>query len=190
MPSEKRKLSVENDGYDNKENIIQLAASSGGELSKKKLADRTNQRSADSKMMKEEKIKIEPSDVSPYFNQTPVDAPSPKKSKWQPPNWFEQLQRIRDMRSSMSAPVDTMGCDSLSNLDPTLSPKTKRFHTLVSLMLSAQTKDEVTAKATIELAKLPLNVDTILKTEEDVIAKAIYPVSFYKVRESNVQIKD
>ena len=48
-------------------------------------------------------------------------------------------------------------------------------------MLSAQTKDEVTAKAVGELQKLPLEIDKILETDEETISKLIYPVSFYKV---------
>lgn len=49
-------------------------------------------------------------------------------------------------------------------------------------MISSQTKDEITAKAVNELQKLPLDIDTILSTDEEKIAKAIYPASFYKVR--------
>jgi len=48
-------------------------------------------------------------------------------------------------------------------------------------MLSSQTKDEVTAKATNQLQKLPLDIDTILSTSEERISELIYPVSFYKV---------
>ena len=98
-----------------------------------------------------------------------------------------------------SAPVDTMGCDALSSLDENLSPqvllffsydkwhyilfefKAKRFQILVSLMLSSQTKDEVTAKAMNQLQKLPLDIDSILSTNEERISELIYPVSFYRV---------
>ena len=48
-------------------------------------------------------------------------------------------------------------------------------------MLSSQTKDEVTAKAMTQLQELPLDLDTILSTDEERISKLIYPVSFYKV---------
>ena len=48
-------------------------------------------------------------------------------------------------------------------------------------MLSSQTKDEVTAKAMIELKKFPLEIDVMLATDQEKISKAIYPVSFYKV---------
>lgn len=34
-----------------------------------------------------------------------------KKDKWEPNNWIEVLNNIREMRKSGDAPVDTMGCD-------------------------------------------------------------------------------
>lgn len=49
-------------------------------------------------------------------------------------------------------------------------------------MLSSQTKDEITAKAMIELKKLPLEIDAILAADQEKIAQTIYPVSFYKVK--------
>ena len=106
--------------------------------------------------------------------------PMAKKLKWQPAEWVEQLRRIKEMRSSHDAPVDTMGCEALECEEPNQPANIKRYHILVSLMLSAQTKDEVTAKAMSQLYKLPLNIDTILSTQAEIIEKAIYPASFYK----------
>ncbi len=125
-------------------------------------------------MIKIEKFEMKEIDYS-------ENEPNQKKNKWEPPMWHEQLDRIRQMRSESSAPVDTMGCDSLANLNPNLSARDKRFCVLISLMLSSQTRDEVTAKAVGELEKFPLNVETILKLEEEKISQVIYPVSFYKV---------
>lgn len=48
-------------------------------------------------------------------------------------------------------------------------------------MLSAQTKDPVTAKAMSELQKLPLTIDNFLDAEDEALEKMIYPVSFYRV---------
>lgn len=48
-------------------------------------------------------------------------------------------------------------------------------------MLSSQTKDEITAKAMVELKKFPLEIDVMLAAEPEKISQAIYPVSFYKV---------
>jgi endonuclease-3 len=62
-----------------------------------------------------------------------------------PPNWEEIYALTRQMRNENVAPVDTMGCESLA--DMTRSPRDQRFQTLVSLMLSSQTKDTVTSAA-------------------------------------------
>ena len=48
-----------------------------------------------------------------------------KKLKWEPPNWEDQYAMIREMRSDRTAPVDTMGCDAISNSDPILTEKVR-----------------------------------------------------------------
>jgi endonuclease-3 len=80
-------------------------------------------------------------------NQTWTDPPPP------PPRWKEVYERIQQMRSMRQAPVDTLGCEALSEKD-TLPPPASRFHSLVSLLLSAQTRDKITAKAITNLKKL------------------------------------
>jgi len=56
--------------------------------------------------------------------------------------WEITYERIQEYREShRDAPVDTMGCGSLSETDK--EPNVFRFQTLVSLMLSSQTRDEV-----------------------------------------------
>jgi endonuclease-3 len=62
-----------------------------------------------------------------------------------PPNWEEIYALTREMRNENVAPVDTMGCESLA--DRSASPRDQRFQTLISLMLSSQTKDTVTSAA-------------------------------------------
>ncbi len=105
---------------------------------------------------------------------------SKKRLKWEPDNWQEQYNRIKAMRADMSAPVDTCGCDVISSQDPDLPEKVKRYHVLVSLMLSAQTKDQVTAAAMVNLNQLPLTIDNFLAADDQVLEKCIYPVCFYK----------
>ncbi|EEA26782.1 alpha,alpha-trehalase nth1 [Talaromyces marneffei ATCC 18224] len=65
----------------------------------------------------------------------------------QPPsNWETMYDIVKKMRAANpTAPVDTMGCANLHWR--TSPPKEQRFHTLVALMLSSQTKDTVTAVA-------------------------------------------
>lgn len=108
------------------------------------------------------------------------EEPGLKKSKWEPTCWNEQFELIKQMRSGLSAPVDSMGCDTLSSIDSVIDPKTKRYQCLIALMLSSQTKDEITARAVVELQKLPLDIETILATDEEKIASAIYPAGFYR----------
>lgn len=60
--------------------------------------------------------------------------------------WREQLAAIKRMREvggvASNAPVDTMGCERC--VDPAAEPRVQRFQTLVGLLLSSQTRDEVT----------------------------------------------
>ena len=44
-----------------------------------------------------------------------------KKPKWEPKNWYEVVENIREMRKDRDAPVDTMGCDKC--MDETASPE-------------------------------------------------------------------
>lgn len=56
-----------------------------------------------------------------------------------------------------------------------------RYHVLISLMLSSQTKDEVNFAAMQRLKQHGLNVDNILEMSDDTLGKLIYPVGFWKV---------
>jgi len=56
-----------------------------------------------------------------------------------------------------------------------------RYHSLVSLMLSSQTKDAVTYSAMQKLRQHGLTVHNILNTEDKTLGELIYPVSFWKV---------
>jgi len=62
-----------------------------------------------------------------------------------PPRWREQWRLIERARRRRTAPVDVMGCDRLGNR---LAPARQfRLETLVSGILSAQTKDGANAAA-------------------------------------------
>lgn len=101
-------------------------------------------------------------------------------SGWEPPKWLEQLQNIRKMREKLDAPVDTMGCDVISDKDA--RPEDYRYQVLLSLMLSSQTKDEVTSAAIARLRAHGCTIDSILRTPDDVLGRLIYPVSFWKTK--------
>src|SRR5690349_19630120 len=86
--------------------------------------------------------------------------------------FWKQYELITKMRedpkgSAYNAPVDTLGCDVLGTRpDETLPPdqliqqqKTFRYQTLLSLMLSSQTKDAVTAAAMSRLKAHGCTID-------------------------------
>jgi len=108
--------------------------------------------------------------------QQSLATPHPEPAKWR-----EAYNSIKSMRSRMVAPVDTMGCDvaHLKEHDP----KSKRFTTLVSLMLSSQTKDEVTDAAVSKLRNAvggSLTIDAVIEAEESIISEAIAKVGFWR----------
>ncbi|EGD83117.1 hypothetical protein PTSG_12076 [Salpingoeca rosetta] len=98
-----------------------------------------------------------------------------------PPNWETVYNNIKTMRSKRDAPVDTMGCEVLA--DPSADGPTQRFHILVALMLSSQTKDELTSKAVRTLQQqLPggLTPHTVTAAETRVLEECIYGVGFWR----------
>lgn len=97
---------------------------------------------------------------------------------WEPENWKQVLANVRKMRQETEAPVDTMGCDKCP--DHSLPDKVVRFQLLVSLMLSSQTKDEVTHAAVGRLREFALTPESVVAADEKQIEDLIYPVSFYK----------
>ncbi|XP_068100442.1 endonuclease III-like protein 1 isoform X2 [Hyperolius riggenbachi] len=101
-----------------------------------------------------------------------------KKVKWEPVNWQKHLENIRLMRSRRDAPVDQMGAEKC--FDKNAPPEVMRYQVLLSLMLSSQTKDQVTSAAMSRLQEHGLNVQRILETDEETVGKLIYPVGFWK----------
>ncbi|KAE9414442.1 hypothetical protein Angca_004437, partial [Angiostrongylus cantonensis] len=87
-------------------------------------------------------------------------------------------ERITEMRQAGDAPVDTMGCHKLG--DPLASPETFRFQVLMALMLSSQTKDEVTSAAMMRLRSHGCSVNSMLDISTDDLEKLLHPVGFYK----------
>ena len=101
-----------------------------------------------------------------------------KKKKWEPVNWEQHLKNIRQMRKKLDAPVDTQGCERC--MVEEYSEKEKRYHTLVSLILSSQTKDTVNYTVMEALRKEGLTPQNIVKISDEKLGKLIYPVSFWK----------
>ncbi|KAK3403028.1 hypothetical protein B0T20DRAFT_13542 [Sordaria brevicollis] len=107
-----------------------------------------------------------------------------------PSDWEEVYNLVKEMRISgpaANAAVDTMGCERLASNNA--SARDRRFHTLVALMLSSQTKDTVNAEAMLRLKKeLPphtegaepgLNLENMLAVEPAVLNELIGKVGFH-----------
>lgn len=61
------------------------------------------------------------------------------------------------------------------------NPQVYRFQVLISLMLSSQTKDQVTHAAMTKLRHHGLTPDSLLTTPDATLGELIYPVGFWKV---------
>ncbi|EFX01096.1 DNA repair protein [Grosmannia clavigera kw1407] len=108
-----------------------------------------------------------------------------------PTDWEEVYGLVKAMRqaggAAAEAAVDTMGCERLALADA--SARDRRFHTLVALMLSSQTKDTVNAVAMARLqAELPahrpgapagLNLENMLAVEPAELNRLIWQVGFH-----------
>lgn len=107
-----------------------------------------------------------------------------------PSDWQELYDAAKEMRltgAATNAAVDTMGCERLAL--PTASPRDQRFHTLVALMLSSQTKDTTNAAAMRRLqTELPphedgappgLNLENMLAVAPERLNELIWAVGFH-----------
>ena len=97
-----------------------------------------------------------------------------------PPDWERVYNITAEMRKRVLAPVDTMGCESLAEAQR--PPRDQRLQTLVSLMLSSQTKDTVTAAAMKNLQEhLPggFCLESLLEVKPEALNKLIEKVGFH-----------
>ena len=102
-----------------------------------------------------------------------------KENKWMPTNWETVLENVKEMRKHKTAPVDEMGCHKCT--DPKATAKVTRYQSLIALMLSSQTKDQVTHAAMQRLITYGCAPELIVGTPDDTLGKLIYPVGFWKV---------
>ncbi|KAG8846495.1 DNA N-glycosylase and apurinic/apyrimidinic (AP) lyase [Serendipita sp. 405] len=117
-----------------------------------------------------------------------LDSPQPA-----PANWLVTYRAIEEMRKGRPAPVDTMGCHAPMK-ETRIDVQARRFITLVSLMLSSQTKDEVTHAAVQNLRavfrppkehdtdphKEYLTVPNVLSASIETIESCINKVGFWR----------
>ncbi|KAG0717934.1 Endonuclease III-like protein 1 [Chionoecetes opilio] len=96
----------------------------------------------------------------------------------EPPDWRQVLKNLSTMRAARDAPVDSMGAEHC--MDQGTEPQVYRFQVLVSLMLSSQTRDQVTHGAMTKLRHHGLTPDNLLATPDATLGDLIYPVGFWK----------
>ncbi|ORZ16061.1 DNA glycosylase [Lobosporangium transversale] len=114
-----------------------------------------------------------------------LGAGAKKKSRYatkEPVGWEITLDRLREFRLQNPAPVDTMGCERLAEVGETIPPEVSRFQTLVSLLLSSQTKDTVTSVAVRRLQKElkgGLTIQAVLDAPSEKLNSIISAVGFH-----------
>ncbi len=106
---------------------------------------------------------------------------------------IDQWKLIEQMRNLEEAPVDTMGVTKCS--DKSESSNTYKYQTLISLILSSQTKDETTFSVMSKLIKFGLNLETISNLSIPDIEELIHGVNFHKnkakyIKGSTLMIKE
>ncbi|EPQ28664.1 uncharacterized protein PFL1_03967 [Pseudozyma flocculosa PF-1] len=136
-----------------------------------------------------------PFDISPRKKAKPIKIDlSDSEAHPAPPRWQETYALLAKQRSRIVAPVDTMGCEENGREDRRADTwreresdedeaKRKRLATLVSLMLSSQTKDPVTAEAVYNLQRtLPggLTLSSLLAASDETISGCIAKVGFWR----------
>ncbi|KAK7698337.1 alpha,alpha-trehalase nth1 [Diaporthe eres] len=152
------------------------------------------------------RVKIEAEQLESATTLTSIPSPSPRRARKParktqdpatgaetvaaPSDWQELYDATKQMRltgAAANAAVDTMGCERLAL--PTASPRDQRFHTLVALMLSSQTKDTTNAVAMRRLqTELPpheegappgLNLENMLAVAPERLNELIWAVGFH-----------
>ena len=135
--------------------------------SKKKEISNNKNRSNSKSSKKEEKEKINDKEA--------------RKKKFE-----EDYKLILEMRKKKTAPVDTLGssnCIKQKNIDF----KTYKFQNLVSLMLSSQTKDDITYSTTQKLVEYGLTIDNMIKIPIEKLTEIIFKVSFHNNKSKSIK---
>ncbi|KAI2801400.1 hypothetical protein RDWZM_008413 [Blomia tropicalis] len=130
----------------------------------------------DSKLSEDEIVISKPKKLK-TSSKLPVSTKAVKSIEL-PPNWKVIYDNIVQMRKETPAVVDTMGCSHWA--DKNIDPKVSRFQVLVSLMLSSQTRDEVTYATMVELKKNGLSVEYIDNISTSELEAMINKVGFYR----------
>lgn len=117
----------------------------------------------------------------------------------QPKNWSEIYNKVVAIRAKFLAPVDHVGCERIAKVvigdHDTDHSKSYRLYLLISLMLSSQTKDEVTYQALLNLHwglkkrgfENGITLESIIALTEEEIDKLIEKVGFHRRKASYIR---
>ena len=89
-------------------------------------------------------------------------------------NWKQVYEIFVELRKDRSAPVDFDGSEALP-----IKGKDFQFQTLICLMLSSQTKDQMVGSVIRRLQKHGLSIENIAHTSDAKLGKLIYGVGFH-----------
>ena len=108
-------------------------------------------------------------------------APSPPLLE--PDGWRDTWDLIVELRADRTAVVDSMGTEAISAASEA-SVEEREYQTLISLMLSSQTKDTVNMATMLKLRAHGCTLENILATPDETLHELIKSVGFHnnKVR--------
>jgi len=92
-----------------------------------------------------------------------------------PPGWRATYDLIEELRADRTAVVDKMGSEAIS----ASAGDDRAYQTLISLMLSSQTKDTVNMATMVKLRAHGLTMRNILDTEDETLHELIRAVGFH-----------
>ena len=107
--------------------------------------------------------------------------------------WRRIYDLTVELRKERDAPVDWAGSESLG-VDPTTG-QLDRYHVLIALMLSSQTKDQVVAEAMAKLRAKGLSVEAVLRMSDEELNACIAKVGFHNnktryIKAATAMLKD
>ncbi|KAF4831978.1 Endonuclease III-like protein [Colletotrichum tropicale] len=183
-------------------NDIEDAVTSPPRRKRRRVAAADDAPSATVKIETEETAVISTKPTKPKRERKPARVIKGEDMRVEPPSdWEEMYNQVKEMRlhgAAKDAAVDTMGCERLFH--PDASERDRRFHILIALMLSSQTKDTVNAVAMKRLmTELPphkegaeggLCLENILAVEPDKLNELIWAVGFHNNKTKSVIMSD
>ncbi|KAJ3941345.1 alpha,alpha-trehalase nth1 [Colletotrichum tropicale] len=183
-------------------NDIEDAVTSPPRRKRRRVAAADDAPSATVKIETEETAVISTKTTKPKRERKPARVIKGEDIRVEPPSdWEEMYNQVKEMRlhgAAKDAAVDTMGCERLFH--PDASERDRRFHILIALMLSSQTKDTVNAVAMKRLmTELPphkegaeggLCLENILAVEPDKLNELIWAVGFHNNKTKSVIMSD